>query len=335
MNVLSWDCGITNLCYCFIELLDDIDENGKGEKEISDFRIIMWENFSLNAQTLMQATATLVKELDNRPWMMDVDSVCIENQVLKNVQMKVMSHAIQCYFETRGAARSRDNSTYSTLPNGMRIARKGKGGPSVHFIKADSKFQAVPRITIPPKIEALSRRNRNKKAAVHIAKELLKEKEDSTAINFLDSFDKQDDLSDALLQGLYFLKNQKYRKLHAEKLKSYLGMKELNTIDIPADPKPAKKRRSSKKLVIDAKTGTHSEPYDDARDGINEGCEYDKEVPLPQVYRNRNFVIPRYDTTKADISMVTRYMRNSHTTELDSSDSDDDEIMNLTLKKST
>ena len=328
-NVLSWDCGITNLCYCLLEL----EETQDGEL---GFRVIMWENFSLNSQTLMQATATLVKELDSRPWMMDVDSVCIENQVLKNVQMKVMSHAIQCYFETRGAARARDNTTFSVLPNGIRIARKGAGGPSVHFIKADSKFKAVTTIPIPQKIEKLSRRLRNKRAAIYLAKELLKQRGYTTELNFLESFDKQDDLSDAFLQGLYFLKQQKTTQSNSEKLKRYMGMKEVNTIDIS---KPTKKKKS--KLKLDETTGTHKEEYDAIHDGLNEGCEYDKEVPLPQMYKNKAFVVPRYDTTKADISMVTRYMRNSLTiekeeeeeTEADSSD--DEEILNYEIKNCT
>lgn len=302
-NVLSWDCGITNLCYCLIELIED---DGKDKL---DYRIIMWENFSLNSQTLMQATSALVKELDSRPWMMDVDNVCIENQVLKNVQMKVMSHAIQCYFVTRGAARARDNSTQSQLPNGIKIIRKGQGGPAVHFIKADSKFKAVNHITIPDRIEKLSRRLRNKRAAVYTTTELLRQKNYMTALNFLQSFDKQDDLSDSFLQGLYFLRQKQASEKNKNKLKELMGMNEIS-ID--------KKKQTKSKingLKIDKNTGTQKEEYDTSLDGMNEGCEYDKEVPLPQMYKNRNFVVPRYDTSKADISRITRYMRSNLTIE--------------------
>lgn len=332
MNVLSWDCGITNLCYCLIELV------GSDTGNEMDFRVIMWENFSLNSQTMMQAVSALVKELDSRPWMMDVDSVCIENQVLKNVQMKIMSHCIQGYFETRGAARARANSHASTLPNGMRIIRKGKGGPKVHFIKADSKFKAAPHIEIPAKIEKLSRRLRNKRAAVYLASELLKRKGYTTSLNFLQSFDKQDDLSDAFLQGLYFLKQQKHTKENTDKLKRFMGMSEMKTIEIPNPNEKGKsknKKKTTKKLKVDKNTGTQKEEYDHTHDGMNEGCEYDKEVPLPQMYVNKHFVVPRYDTNKADISMITRYMRNSKTIDHDDEDDDDDdeEILNFTLKK--
>lgn len=324
INVLSWDCGISNLCYCLIELLGDNEPGAL--KDMPNFRIIMWENLSLNSCTLMQATAQLVKELDSRPWMMDVDYVCVENQVLKNVQMKVMAHCIQCYFETRSAARSRENSFYSKLPNGAVVTRKGKGGPPVHLIQAQSKFKIQPSwITIPASIENLARRTRNKRAAVYIVSEILKAKNDITALNFLHGFEKKDDLSDSLLQGLYFLKDLKHKREQNKKLKQYL--KQGVSIDIDATPQP-----KSKKYVATKNTGTPNEIYDDTLDGMNEGCEYDKEVPLPQLYRNKHFVIPRYDTTKADISMVKKYVRWSGDLIVDEDhDSEDDEILNMKL----
>jgi hypothetical protein len=298
VNVLSWDCGISNLCYCLLEEVDDGHE----------FRVKMWENFSLNSQTLKQATTMLVRELDQRPWMMDVDYICIENQVLKNTSMKVICHNIQCYFETRNAARSRKNAIYTNLSNGVRIARKGKEGPSINFIKADSKFlvatndpakhrqnPCIDHIVIPNSIEKLQRRRRNKKAAVFLAKEILTRRNDITALNFLNSYNKQDDLSDSLLQGLYFLRTVKQKREHTTKLHKFLGMTSLNTISID---------------TMKTKTGTRDEPYDDT-DGLNEGCEYEKEILLPQVYRSPKFNLPDYDTTQADISMITRFVRSS------------------------
>lgn len=298
MNVLSWDCGISNLCYCLLEEVDGSDE----------FRVKMWENLSLNSHTLKQAVSMLVRELDQRPWMMDVDHICIENQVLKNTSMKVICHTIQCYFETKNAMRARKNSVYTTLSNGVRIARKGKEGPSINLIKAEHKFHVASvtgeeSIVIPQSIEKLQRRRRNKKAAVYLAKEVLTRRGDVTALNFLNSFNKQDDLSDSLLQGIYYLRINKQKRQRKEKLHRFLGMTDMNTITIASDHPPSNKNNK--------KYGTHDEILDD-KDGLNEGCEYEKEVLLPHVYRSPNFVIPEYDTTMADISMITRYVRSDN-----------------------
>ena len=46
--------------------------------------------------------------------------------------------------------------------------------------------------------------------------------------------------------------------------------------------------------------------------GLNEGCEYEKEILLPRIYKSPFFVIPAYDDSKADISMVNKYVRTSH-----------------------
>ena len=287
MNVLSWDCGITNLCYCLLEKIE-------GENE---FRIIMWENFSLNSQTIMQATEKLVKELDSRPWMAYVDYVCIENQVLKNVQMKVIAHVIQCYFVIKAAARARENSVYTSLPNGTKVARRGKSGPPVHLVKAESKFTVAGDIKIPDRIEKLQRRRRNKQAAIYIAEQMLRNRGYTTEVNFLTSFEKRDDYSDSFLQGLYFLrlmqKRQERRIDQRKKLKKFMGMSE--------------ERGQTITIGQDETTGTRDEKYNDD-DGINEGCEYEKEIPLPQVYQCKTFIIPQYDNI-AEISRSTRYKR--------------------------
>ena len=297
INVLSWDCGLTNLCYCLL-----CEE--PGEKE---FRVVMWENLSLNSQTLAQAIQALVRELDSRPFMMDVDYVCIENQVLKNVQMKCMSFAIQCYFLTRASLRARHASIIHTLPDGSKVCKAAAAKPSVHFIKAESKFQVKGDIVIPDKIEKLQRRRRNKRAAEFIAETLLRRKGYHVALNFMLSFTKRDDLSDSFLQGLYFLRLQKQRKAQRERVTEYLGMKDFQT------------------LSIDTSTGTGKEEIQDCS-GINEGCEYDKEVPLPQIYRCENFVVPRYSVADGSaIAPVTRYVRASKSVDKGGCDKEEEE----------
>lgn len=293
MNILSWDCGISNLCYCLLE---------EEERAVTgrNYRIVMWENFSLNSQTLMQAVSMLIKELDKRPWMMNADYVCIESQTLKNVQMKVISHTIQAYFESRGEARAAALAKVTTADDGSHMIQKPKGGPPVNFIKPENKFKIADKITIPDAIENLSRRRRNKKAAVYVAETLLRERHpDPTALRFLSSFDKQDDLSDSFLQGVYFLELMQKKREQKRKLKSYLGLSPL-----------VGGEEEEQELVIAASTGTKDEEFDEGV-RINEGCEYEKEVPLPQVYRNPHFVPANFDTSESSVATSTRFLRPS------------------------
>lgn len=272
-NVLSWDCGISNLCYCLVEVVPGTGGSGT-------YRIALWENLSLNSQTLKQATEQLVLELDSRPWMIRADAICIESQVLKNVQMKVVSHVIQCYFETRGIIRKRQTATTQALARGISVCRSPYVPPSVHFVMAESKFKAVPKVAIPEGIEALNRRSRNKKASVFLAHELLARQGQTEALEFLAGFQKKDDLCDSFLQGVYFLKQRAQRVRNAESVRSYLGL----------GPLPPGGREPGTEISIDVEgvTGTEREPGD-PDDTLNEGCEYNHEVPLPQLYIRPGF----------------------------------------------
>lgn len=329
-NILSWDCGISNLCYCLIEDLSGND----GEQNVDgrDYRIVMWENFSLNSQTLMQAVNMLVKELDKRQWMMDVDYVCIESQTLKNVQMKVISHSIQCYFETRGEMQARERASYITLANGTRVMRRGPGGPPVNFIKPENKFKAAKDIPIPDSIEKLQRRRRNKKAAVYLAEQILAHKQkDQMALTFLRSFEKKDDLSDSFLQAVYFLQLMRQKRKQNTRLQQYLG---IGASSKEAAPKTGKGSRGAHKkrgaspsssssvvlqatgdsrdlpitISIEETTGTKDEVFDEGL-RVNEGCEYEREVPLPQVYRSEHFSIPVYDNHGSRVTSATKFIR--------------------------
>lgn len=207
VNVLSWDCGMTNLCYCFLEHLV------KEEGQTKEFRIVKWSNFSLHADNIKDAAESLVYELNRRPWMLDVDYVCIESQVIKNTQMKCLSHIIQTYFLTRNST-----SVQFSIDGTSNIAPPR--GPTVHFVEAKSKFNVC---SVPePKIQ--SRRLRNKRVAVLMAQKLLTDQNDVTTLKFLNSFDKKDDLSDSFVQGLYFLRLLKSNKKNARTIKNHLGL---------------------------------------------------------------------------------------------------------------
>lgn len=209
VNVLSWDCGTTNLCYCLLEQLPELNEDGT--KNTKEFRIVKWQNFSLYVDNIKEAAESLVSELNRRPWMLDVDYVVIEAQVIKNVSMKCLSHIIQTYFRTRATAPVE-------FVNGTMI-QAPVYGPSVHFIEAKSKFSvcAVPE----PKLK--SRRLRNKRVAVLMAQKLLADQGDHLALQFLSSFDKKDDLSDSFVQALYFLRLLRNRRSNSHTIRNHIS----------------------------------------------------------------------------------------------------------------
>jgi len=239
-NVLSWDCGLTNLCYCWIEY---IGEPGR------EFNVILWENFSLNATTLKHAVSALVKELNRRPWMMTVDHVCIESQVIRNTQMKVISHVLQAYFATRSthvlSPRNWDNKTPPPSQSMLQ---------SINFIAPKSKFSVCK--VVEPKLK--SRRARNKKVAVLMAIKLLEDNNHPLTLEFFKSKNKQDDLADSFVQGLYFLRYLEVCKQINSNIKTHIH---------------GSRNAVSGGTVID----------------LNEGCEINDEMPLPQVYKSDHF----------------------------------------------
>lgn len=203
VNVLSWDCGTTNLCYCFLE---DANEPGR------EFRIVKWQNFSLFADSIKEATETFVNEANRRPWMLDADYVSIESQVLKNSDMKAISHVIQCYFRTR-----------ATLPvefNDGVMYQPPVYGPSVNFVDSKSKFT----LCVVPEPKCKSRRDRNKQIAVTMARKLLSDQGETVALEFLNSFKKKDDLSDSFLLGLYFLRKLRNQHTNSSTIRKHLGL---------------------------------------------------------------------------------------------------------------
>jgi hypothetical protein len=173
-NVLSFDVGIQNLCYCLLEHRDEPDR---------EYSIRLWENMSLRADGMVDAIASLRRELDARPWMQHVDHVVIEAQVAANPAMKVISHAIQMYFACRAAS------------------------AAVHFVSPKNKF----KVCNVPEPEGVKGHARNKRIAVLMAQKLLGAQRERASLEYLNSHVKKDDLADSFLQAVYFLRLLKQR----------------------------------------------------------------------------------------------------------------------------
>lgn len=256
VNCLSWDCGTTNLCYCLLEYIGEQDKGGK------EFKVIMWENFSLNAQSIKHAVEMLPRELDRRPWMLDADYVCIESQVVNNIEMKVVSHALQMYFITRTLTQSIPRGGQSSVVSPPKVM-------SVHFVSAKSKF-TVCEVEEP---NLKTRRAKNKRMAVMMAQKLLEQQGDTQTLRYLNKHTKKDDLSDSLIQGIYFLRIVFNRASQTRKVLQHLGLDP----DLKDDG-----------VVIDI--------------NINEGREVHTEIPLPQVYKCETFTRPMYSVDSVEPS---------------------------------
>lgn len=187
INVLSWDCGMTNLAYCFLEDQDDPER---------EHVVRMWENFSLRADSMAEAVTSMRRELDARPWMTRVDHVVIEAQVAANPQMKIIAHSLQMYFLTRRAS-------------GV--------SQTVHFVCPKSKF----KVCNVPDPDGARGHAKNKKIAILMAQKMLTR--EKASLEYLNSHRKRDDLADSFLQAVYFMRTLKARKRNLASVMAHLA----------------------------------------------------------------------------------------------------------------
>lgn len=193
LTVLSFDCGMINFAYCLLEAVDDPNK---------EFSIKMWQLFSINSMSASEAVQNLKEQLDGRPWMLQVDHVIIEAQVLSNSLMKTISHALQMYFLCK-----------SDIP--------------VHFICAKNKFKVIK----VPEPENISGHAKNKKVAILMAEKLLNKQGNHHAFEYFVSHKKRDDLADCLLQAVYFLRLIRQKRLNKDKIINFLtGQKRVITV---------------------------------------------------------------------------------------------------------
>ena len=220
VNVLSWDCGLSNLAYCLVEYVDDHEQ---------EFKVRLWENFSLNEQDVTEAVVSLVRELDARPWMVQADHVCIESQLFNNVTMKIISHALQTYFVTK--AKSEANKMVSS--NAM---IRTSHGPKVHFVAPQNKF----KVCSVPEPKGAPGHARNKRVAIAMAKKMLSKQKDRATLEYMESHKKQDDLADSMLQGIYFLRTLRKKRAINRTIQEHMGHKREIIITETSDAKAEK-----------------------------------------------------------------------------------------------
>jgi hypothetical protein len=233
MKILSWDVGIYNLCYC---ILEKNETDGK-------INIIGWDIVNLVDNDKMKKNKTELFEnipikLQEIPQLLNVDYVVIENQPsLKNPQMKSIQMILYSYFIILGKAvnfgefKNIKNIDFCSASNKLKVydgpkivfqekvkkppkLKKGEVAPTPtplpivpeNIIKDEEGDEIVNTdvAEVSKKKPTLKYADKKKLAIAHA--QYYIDNNFTTYKDFFSSHKKKDDLSDSLLQGLYYIK---------------------------------------------------------------------------------------------------------------------------------
>ena len=207
MKVLSWDVGIYNLSYCIIE----------NNKETNENKIIDWDIVNLVDNEEMKKNRNLIfenipRKLHEKPQLLDVDIVVIENQPsLKNPQMKSIQMILYSYFLILGKVIGNGDKSISYIDKIDFCSASNKlkvyNGPEILLEnKKKPKTEIEPNPDTKPKKTTIKYSDK-KKLAIEHAKYFIEN--DEKYKDFFNTHKKKDDLADSYLQGLYYIKNIK------------------------------------------------------------------------------------------------------------------------------
>ena len=194
--ILSFDIGIKNLAYCI--LYKDLTINNEKNLIIHKWGIIniLEDNEKCKDISLDEIGTRMYKRLQDEFLEENITEVLLENQpVLKNPVMKSIQILIMGFFKYESIILGREIKLIKLInaSNKLKLGKKLiQFNESEDILKIKSKY------------------NRNKKLAILYTNYFL-EKElysDYNKYNTLfNEHKKKDDLSDAFLQGLYYIKN--------------------------------------------------------------------------------------------------------------------------------
>ena len=224
MKVLSFDVGIKNLAYCLIDNTENTIEdwgilnisidpqcqhvnkkNGlqcdKSSKFVSDnfclcsshkilkcYKDLHFKNIKKQKNPILLLGKNMVQILDNKEKFLEVDHVLIENQpALKNPTMKTVQMILYSYF----------------LING--VSKKDKPLNNIEMINARNKLKVYKGPPIECKIK--NKYNKTKYLGIQYCNYMINENDkiDQKYRELFEKCKKKDDLSDAYLQGMYWI----------------------------------------------------------------------------------------------------------------------------------
>jgi hypothetical protein len=203
VKVLSFDVGIINLAYCIFD---------SNECKIKHWEIITLDNTAANYSKLY---INLIKELDKRTFLLDVDNVLIEKQPSLNPKMRIIAGCLQTYFFIRGVVDSIDPIK------------------TVEFFSPKNKLKCYtgPELTVPGK----SKYAQTKQRGVLIAKSKLTEyQEPLERLYFFENSKKRDDLADCYLQAVTYCTFKKLINVSQKVTEVPVITKVLNKTEIKA-----------------------------------------------------------------------------------------------------
>ena len=160
--ILSIDVGIRNLAMCMLDETSNL--------------IVQWDVSGVPPEHKDGLFVSLRDHLDDKPWVLQADTVLIEKQPDKNRKMKMVEHFLHTYFVIRN--------------------------PKAETIIYDARFK-IPDVAGPGRAQYLKR----KKAAIERCRKFLETTE--TNKHWLPMFDaskKKDDLADTVMQAISFTK---------------------------------------------------------------------------------------------------------------------------------
>ena len=146
------------------------------------------ENINANNINLIDLGISLKNELNelfNKYDLASIDQIILENQIspianrMKTIQGMISQYFIDC---------NNHNIIFISATNKLKS-----------FINKDKSTEKDKKITY----------NERKKLGIHYTKQLLESKNMSTELDFFIKHSKKDDLADCLLQGIYYLDNNK------------------------------------------------------------------------------------------------------------------------------
>lgn len=198
--ILSFDIGIKNLSYC-IMYKSNLNRN------INDIKIIDWgiiqlidDDIKCKTVPLETITEILYNKLHDKFINYDIDTILLENQpVLKNPLMKSIQMIIYGYFNYEKHIMGRNIESIKLI----NASNKLKLGKKLKDFNNSVDVQEINKIN--------SKYTKNKKLAIiytnHFLKQRLIEEDYEKYITIFNDHKKKDDLSDAFLQGLYFIEH--------------------------------------------------------------------------------------------------------------------------------